>query len=129
VNFDKDQKAGTGKYGDKGSTEDEFYNVSGTHEGKHLEAGQIKKYEEYNDGGRDPNSSEEEYKYYMKGPEGAPHKAEVDARKEYRQKYGGGDAWKVQEEIIYQWTKIKSKLLQIILCGADTEGSIQLPHS
>jgi hypothetical protein len=91
--FDRDQMEGTGKYGDKGSTENEFYNVSGTHENEHLKAGQIERDEEYNNSGRDPNSSEDEYKYYMTGPEGLPHKAEVETRKEFRKKYGGGDTW------------------------------------
>jgi len=91
--FDRDQKEGAGKYGDKGSTEDEFYNVSGTHENEHLKAGQIRKDEEYLNSGRDPNASEEEYKYYMTEPEGAPHKAEVETRKQFRKKHGGGDAW------------------------------------
>lgn len=58
-----------------------------------MKPGQIRKDEEYLDSGRDPNASEEEYKYYMTGPEGAPHKAEVETRKQFRKKHGGGDAW------------------------------------
>ena len=29
----------------------------------------------------------------MTGTEGVPHKAEVETRKQFRKKYGGGDAW------------------------------------
>jgi len=92
--FDRDQKEGTGKYGDKGSTENEFFNVSGTHENEHLKKDQIKKDDEYLKSDKDPfNGTEEEYKSYMTGTEGVPHKAEVETRKEFRMKYGGGDAW------------------------------------
>ena len=37
--------------------------------------------------------NEEQYKDYMTGTEGAPHKAEVETRKQLRNKYGGGDGW------------------------------------
>jgi RHS repeat-associated protein len=88
--FDKDQKEGKKKFGDKGSTESEFYNIIGVHENEHLKKDQIIRDEQC---ANDPTETEEQYKHYMTGPEGQPHRAEVNARKEFRKKFGGGDGW------------------------------------